>query len=339
MKNVGVFSVRSETISVGNITVPPGTKRLGSLKVAERPDGSDVNVQLIVINGSRPGPKLWLQAGCHAVEYDGIETVRRIVKETDPEMIEGTLFAVPVLNVTAFQEGVSSSYVDHANMNRYFRDKPGGTITARTAHSVFKEIAKNATHLVDLHTGGTSCTMCNVAVYHQAGGEVEEASFSMAKVFGTNVLWRTEYPYDEAWLHDSSFISASYKGIPAIIVESGGGAGINEQYVKILHRGVINIMKYLKMIPGEPEISDKKQTLMHQADWIECNRGGMLHLNVNVHDEVSQGARIAEVENLSGDVLEKITSPKDGIVAGTRLIPIVNAGDSAVLVGRIVSRI
>ena len=93
--------------------------------------------------------------------------------------------------------------------------------------------------------------------------------------------------------------------------------------------GYRNVMRYLGMLPGEPEAVGERLYPVDQFV-VHARRGGLLRLKIGIGDEIRQGQEIAEVADLFGEVVERIHAPGDGIA---RLIwghKAVNTGDPVV---------
>ncbi len=55
--------------------------------------------------GSKDGPHLLVTAAVHGDEYEGVEALRRLIREVDPERLTGRLTVVPVVNESAHGRG------------------------------------------------------------------------------------------------------------------------------------------------------------------------------------------------------------------------------------------
>ena len=62
-----------------------------------------------MINGRKAGPKLWLSAAIHGDELNGVEIIRQVIEQVQPEYLKGTLIAVPIVNLFGFIEQISLS--------------------------------------------------------------------------------------------------------------------------------------------------------------------------------------------------------------------------------------
>jgi len=110
--------------------IQPGTAVRLSWSATELFEGVPVSTPVLVVNGTEPGPTLCLTAAVHGDELNGIEMVRRVLHEIDPENLSGAVIGVPIVNVQGFRRG--SRYLpDRRDLNRYFPGNPSGSAAAR----------------------------------------------------------------------------------------------------------------------------------------------------------------------------------------------------------------
>jgi predicted deacylase len=83
-------------IKVGDLVVVPGTSAKGKLGSFYREDGSEAPIPLMVVNGAKDGPTLWLSAVMHGQELTGMAVIWELVKKhLDPKTFQGAVVAVP----------------------------------------------------------------------------------------------------------------------------------------------------------------------------------------------------------------------------------------------------
>jgi len=98
--------------------------------------------------------------------------------------------------------------------------------------------------------------------------------------------------------------------------DDGVGNGFNGDNMR---DGVLNVMRHLKMIPGEEIKVDKIQYVSYRrvkmpdgnvmsSGGITTTRGGFFKSLVEVKDEVREGQLIGEIRNFFGEVVEEIRS-------------------------------
>src|SRR5436309_1541111 len=78
-------------------------RRTTQIPVFTLANGHDVVLHVHEVKGSQVGPTLGLIAGVHGDEPLSIEIVRRVVVETDPSSLRGTILAISVANPYAIQ--------------------------------------------------------------------------------------------------------------------------------------------------------------------------------------------------------------------------------------------
>ena len=148
------------SVRIENVEARDGEKKTGYLSVGETAVAS-VLIPIAIVKGTKPGPTLCISGGVHGYEYSSIEAVIRMVKETDPAKLSGTLLAVPVLNMAAFeargpQGGVSTAFqnpLDNININRIFPGNPEGTMSYQIAAAFMTNVISKADYFIDCHGG------------------------------------------------------------------------------------------------------------------------------------------------------------------------------------------
>ena len=132
--------------------VMPGTRAKVELPLAQLYTQTPLNVPIHVIHGRRPGPVLLVSAAIHGDELNGVEIIRRLLRHSSLNRLNGTLLAVPVVNVFGFIH--KTRYLpDRRDLNRSFPGSETGSLGARMAWQFKTQVLDRATHAVDLHTG------------------------------------------------------------------------------------------------------------------------------------------------------------------------------------------
>ena len=90
-------------VKIAQLSVAQGEKSTGYLSLGQLADGSQVDMPVAVIRGKHEGPRMFLTAGVHATEVEGVDVARRILNIVDPESLRGVLIVVPVVNVLGFR--------------------------------------------------------------------------------------------------------------------------------------------------------------------------------------------------------------------------------------------
>src|SRR5580692_10467761 len=148
-------------------------------------------VPVIEVTGSADGPRLTVIAGVHGCEYTSMAGVRKWAASLSSRDLHGSVLAVPVLNLAAFE--ARSPFVipeDDKNLNRYFPGDPAGTITERLAADVFTKLIVGSDAVIDAHCGDLPEALEPFAIYDT--GPVEEQALGMALAYGLPYVIRQE---------------------------------------------------------------------------------------------------------------------------------------------------
>lgn len=312
----------NDRIQIGKVSVQPGRKGYGFLKIGETSPAVPINLPFMVVNGVKEGPRLCLIAGEHTAELSGIISITRVLQELDPKELGGGVIGVPSVNVLGFPFFPTRICpLDHKNINRVFPGKPDGSISDRLAYILFNEIILKADYLIDLHDVGEWNYGVPFGIWHKTGKkEVDRVSESLAKYWCTKIVVVTERPYDKG----QSYAEASEQGKSAALNETAEAKDVGTHY-----RGIMNVMKHLGMIAGEPEIPTDKEIFRGGFGEIRVNRGGVLHPILNkIGKTVSEGEIVASVKNVFGETLEEVRAPKEGVLIHMKWGAIVNTGEN-----------
>ena len=337
----------SVSFTAGGCSVEPGARYCGCLALPDFfADGQSVEIPFLVVNGSRPGPVLYIQVAQHGCEVQGLDAIRRLLEELDEKQIAGTLiYCLP--NPLAFREGAGATMFDPrpGGMNRIWPGSPDGSPTERMAHAIWTELVKKADVVIDLHTGRRCCP---VWVFYEAYGvspkaseETAARSFEMARLFGAPLLYVETEPYGGRKTLRACCVD---EGIPAIVPELGGSSYFDESIIVLVVRGLRNIMIDMGMMEGEVEMPKKQIMLRWTADPKEsgvfANKGGVFFPSASIGDIVEKGDEVGVVyspRNFS--VLERLVSPQDGYVFSVLENPVVNAGTRVMAIPEIIKNI
>jgi predicted deacylase len=319
------------------MAVEPGKVGHGYLEVGEFPNGERIKVPIIVIHGSRVGPRFWIEACIHGDEYDGTIALLNLSTKIRAQDLSGTLVLVPVLNIPGFFVFKRANPFDDIDMNRVFPGSSDGTFAEQYAHDVLQEVTRSADYLIDIHSGGLDFKVCYWSIFEAAGGEVEEKSKRVAEAMlapapskPPKILWREEK--EDPLLKNALFAAASKRGVPSIIFEGLGGGqseyvetGAQDKSVLTIEEGLLNVFKTLNMIDGHAMALESQYVTIKGLVIYPCNKGGIFRPLVKLGDKISKNQTIATLTSLLGDVRD-VKSSLDGIVLGIRVYPVVAPG-------------
>lgn len=318
----------SRPLKIGDVEVQTGEKKFGWLKIAERPSrlypypavlhphvNTTVDMPIWVVNGSEDGPTLCVTAGEHGMEYSGIAAVIRVCKELTPQEIKGTLLAVPILNLPEFRARVPYvNPMDNKDFG-YTSANPNGTITEVMRHVYEEDILKKADYWIDIHSGDLNEEQLpsGYAYFHGIGEKRFDAAVEgMARAYGLEIVYdSTDVSRDRNTL--KNLFEVKGLKMPHIKINRGGLATMKEVDVSAHVTGIRNVMKYLNMLDGAPQITVKQRIARRRWE-VKASKDGVFYRKVEPGEEVHKGQVLGRIENLQGDLLEELVAPEDGLI-------------------------
>lgn len=332
-----------ETVKFGEVEAGPGKRVTGVLGVGELDQLSfargQLELPLIVVNGAQDGPTLFLLAGQHSGEYVGMETIISVTREVVPAQLSGCIVGIPVMNPLGFAAKVP--YVcplDNLNMNRLWPGTSGGTVGQRIAYAVWNEIVTQADYLIDLHGGDFPEYQSDYAIcFITEKSELDTTSERMARHFGLPYIRRSAPSEGSAPTGPSARMAMKLLDIPAIVPELGDAGVLNRHRLDKSVSGVVNVMKLLEMIPGEPATPPADQKAMVSRTSVFSSRHGLVRHLVEINEYIRKEQPIAEVSDFYGETQEILYAPCDGMVCQVFYQSATNSGNIVMKIAAIES--
>lgn len=316
-------------MKIANVAAESGKKEFGYVRVGETPGGT-VDLPVWITNGIRDGPTLCLTAGVHPCEYPAIEAVIRTCKKIDPREVHGTIIAVPVVNMPAFR--TRTPYVnpiDNLNLMFLYPAAPDGSISHRIAHFLLNEIIAKADYHIDCHGGEPNEALDPYVNFPKVNNkEVDTKSEAMARMFGLSEL-DCRSPGDTS-TPKGVFLEAASIGVPSIMPEVGGVGIITEEDVAIHMNGIRNILQYVGILDGFPQINVKHRMNQRKL-YVNADRGGIVYRTVGTAAMVSAGQKVAEIKDLQGETVSVLKAPDNGKIKLVYTYTVVNTGDPVMI--------
>lgn len=304
-----------ERIAVGNVTVAREEIKKGVIKGVELFNNVSVDIPVLMLNGAKEGPTLLLMSTQHGTEIQGIEVIRRVMREQlKPMNLRGVVIAIPVGNPLAFMHHQYLSWIDNLDVGGVRADRPEGNTTERLAHALWKEAWSKANLIVNIHCN----TRPDSLIYQwiNVGNEAtREKLEKMAEAFGVTTIVSDE-PLQKDALPTMENLAVT-AGIPVILEELIDGRWISEPSTSVGVRGVLNTMKAFDMIDGEIEPQKGIPIVPGVNRYhgiIRANRGGLIRLHKKPGELIRKGEAIAEIYDLYGDIIEQVKMPVEGYV-------------------------
>ena len=302
-------------------TVEPGEAALLKWSLEETFVDNSTPVPVLVVNGTSPGPTLCLTAAVHGDELNGIEVVRRIVHEVEPESLSGAVIGVPIVNLQGFRR--ASRYLpDRRDLNRYFPGRENGSFASRIAHSFFTKVIQNCNYLIDIHTGSLSRT--NLPQIRANLLIPEVASF--AEKMGSIVVLQSK---GSVGTLRRATVEA---GIPAVTLEAGAPNNLQKGAVEDGVSSILSAMSSLGLAP-QKFWRRNEEPVFYQSTWIRARQGGILFSKVELGDSVKKDSVLGLLSDPITNKTTEIITPIEGRVIGMALNQVMYPGFAAYHIG------
>lgn len=122
-------------------------------------------------------PVALVTAGIHGDEGPwGAWAIRKLLTDTSPDELHGTLRIVPNANPLAMEADSRNAPLDMLDLNRVFPGNAAGSHTERLAAALVQHAVAGANVVIDLHGGGSWCV--NAFAFAFAGSEALSQAFN-----------------------------------------------------------------------------------------------------------------------------------------------------------------
>jgi len=284
--------------------VAPGTATRLAWSTDGTMSGLATPTPVMVIKGKMPGKTMCMTAAVHGDELNGIEIVRRVMYDIEPEKLAGSIIGIPIVNLQGFQRG--SRYLpDRRDLNRYFPGEANGSLASRIAFSLFNEVIVHCDFLVDMHTGSlrrTNMPQIRADIRHEKIAELTEGFGKVVVIHSTGSTGMLRF-------------AAVAQGIPAVTLEVGESLRIQEDQIETGVSSINRLLEregmYSRLFSwGEPE------PIYYKSSWIRAERGGILFSKKKQGDMVKAGEMLGTVTDPITNESSNILSPISGRIIG-----------------------
>jgi len=299
--------------------VQPGETEQFRYPVSETYLGDPVRIPVTVINGSHPGPTVFLSAAIHGDELNGIEVVREVAHEWEHEHIHGTLVCMPVVNVPAFMTQQRYLPVYDRDLNRSFPGRSDSTSAQRIADQLFRNFVEPCDVGVDFHTS----TRGRTNILHVRAEMDDPAVERLARAFGSNVI------IDSEGASGTLRREATHAGVPTITVEMGEAHRFQRTLIDRAIDGVASVLAEYEFYPAEPVDWPGWRTVVSSGEktWLRADVGGLVEMHVRRGSLVEAGDRICTITNPFKTDVVPVEAPFTGLLVGALENPLVYPGN------------
>ena len=284
--------------------------------VAKLHTRNSIQVPIFIERAKKDGPVLLLLGGVHGDEINGVEIVRRIIRNKINKPTRGTIICIPVFNIFGFLH-LSRKFPDGRDLNRVFPGSSKGSLASQFAHEFKKEIAPFIDYVIDFHSGGAD--RVNIAQIRCMLND--EKTLELAKAFGAPFIVQSKYI-------EKSLREAFHKlGKTALLFEGGKSMLYDEEAIQYGVQGAKKVIRFLKMKRWK-SISENKSIIVKKSKWLRASHSGMFHVRVKNGEWIAKKTMLGIITDPFGEFEKKIYAPFDCYIFCVNISPIVNRGDA-----------
>lgn len=307
-----------EHIFINKHKIGRGEQREIQLNIARLPTYTNIDLPVHVFRGKKDGPVLLFTGGLHGDEINGIEIIRRMIRQETIVPEKGTVIAIPLVNIYGFIQNVRG-LPDGKDINRSFPGVKNGSLAKLLAYTLMNEIVPQIDYGIDFHTGGASR-----ANYPQIRCTLDiEQNVELAKAFAAPVILNSN-------LIDKSFRKAAYrKGKHILVYETGETQRFYEFGIQHGIDGAHRLMEHLGMRSSAPE-ADYETEIYPKSTWVRAKYAGLFRPRIELGDKLNKRQVLGRITDPFGKESFNAVCPHDGRIIGINNTPVVHKGDALV---------
>ena len=290
------------------------------------------------LNGMESGPVMWLQAALHGDEYDGILACIRLLERIDPRLLKGSIILCPLVNAPAFLAKANGHPEDGVNMNRIFGHEPrGDSFSHHYGRWLCEQIIREADYFIDLHGGGNYLEVCPFAMVASNHPSAYQEALRLLEPVNLMAIYECDQQSKGMFINE-----VCCQGIPAVLLESGGGLNWSTEAVLQHEQSVLSILQHAGMLPrslsdDQREHADIRVPLrVQQVVELRFDFNGLQLQRASVGAILKKGETLLEVMTYPDFMKRVIENPlEQAIVLSIHMAASLKQGDYAVMLGKI----
>jgi uncharacterized protein len=340
MNRAGIVpQIAPAPVTVAGTSVAPGNKAVLALPLTELAEGTSIRLPVVIINGARPGPRVYIGAAIHGDEVTGVSIITDVLKEVDAHTLNGCIIAVPVQHPLAFHADhripVSQfikSPLDQAPIDAWtcFPGDADGNLSQRLAAKLFDLIGM-CSFAFDIHTPTRGGRYVPISILPGgAFGENSEKSRWLAEQCASGFI-----VLGEKGMYVSRGIlcvEATAAGVPSFTFEIGEGGRLEPEVIAEGVRCIRNGLIGLGMLAGQrtpPPVAH----VMRDFLGLRAKRGGLLFTLAKLGERVEKGQPLARTVDIHGQPVEEFTAPQAGVFVRSTTLSTVSTGERVATLG------
>lgn len=293
------------------------------------------SIPICVIKGKEKGPVFSIIAGVHGYEYPPIIAAQELIQEINPELVTGTLLIIPMANPSSFfNRSPFKNPQDHINLNRTFPGNKKGSITEKIAHLLTTEIIAKSDVFLDIHGGDANEDLTPFVCYYNNKQNLEKTKQTkrLAEISGFKHVVSYPYTLKKSTPAKYAFKQAVQDDKVALSIECGKLGTLQKQPVKMIKKGVYNMLAEMKMYKNGSSTTTNFVTIPKQS-YLKAKKQGIFTSTYKAGDIVSKNEIVGYIKNVFGKTIAELKAPNSGIILYKIGTPPVNINETVMCIG------
>ena len=308
-------------IIINETIIEPGKDQNVRIPVGTLPSGNKISVRAHIYRSDQEGPCILVLGGVHGDEINGVETVRRaIASRIFKKIKKGSVIAIPLLNIFGFIN-FSRDVPDGKDVNRSFPGSPNGSLAARVANVLMKQILPFVDFGIDFHTGGRSLHNHPQVRYTKGHPEAKE----LAEVFAA------PFTIERNAIEKSLRKVAKELEKPILVFEGGESLRYDGLSIQVGLEGLTRLLESKGMLTTKTPA--RKSIPIGKTTWVRAPMAGTFLWYKASGNNVLKDEPLGEINDPQGYKTTTILAPQNGYIIGHNNAPVISQGDALFHIG------
>ena len=306
---------------INGIEIPAGKNMKIDLPIANLPSGTPIDLMIHIYRSRKPGPTVLVIGGIHGDEINGVEVVRRAIKEKLFRNLKaGSVIAIPLLNVYGFIN-FSREFPGGKDVNRSFPGVKSGSLASRIARTLTDVILPHIDYTLDFHTGGA-----NLYNYPQARVyRNDPESLALAEMFSMPFTVKT------GLISKSLRKTGHTRKIPMVVFEGGESLRMDEFSIAEGLNGIRRVLYGLGM--SNTTVKPNQVVVFESTKWIRAARSGIFNYYKKSGEKIKKGDLLGEITDPNNSFTSRVKARFNGTIYGHNNSPVISQGDPLFHIG------
>jgi len=282
------------------------------IKIPNQTSGQVIEIPYLTFRNLKGDQRCVISAGIHGDEVNGIALVQRLIKyfrkNNTEDHLRGEIIILPIVNLSGFEKHSRAVAYDRKDLNRCFNQR-AKTASNIIANALEKHFYSKADIAIDCHDSGQRTVLIPHTRVHKFEKKCRnDCTKSMAQAFGSKIIVERKGTRGMLAIE----MMKKYE-LPVLTIEIGGALKVADNFLKQGLEGIINVLKYTRMLPGTPKFPQKQYYLRNRFG-VPSKEAGLIKFTKRLGQRVHSGDKIGELYIPSKVKTIDLISPMCGIL-------------------------